>query len=129
MDDDALNRALAKKRASVDSTGNFMHYASGLLALGGLCAIGMTGLPLTAAVILVGGAVFGVTIAGALVARVRIRRLNEEGMPLAAEQYDRHTNPGKRLQRLGEKFERAMKTGAENPIKVKKPLQIKKPQP
>jgi hypothetical protein len=129
MDDDTLNRALAQKRASVDRTGNFVHYASGLLALGGLCVMGMTGLPFVTAAMLVGGAVIGVTLAGALVARKRVQRLHEEGMPLAAEQYDRMTNPAKRLQKLGEKFERAMKTGAEKDIVVKKPLQIKKPQP
>lgn len=129
MDDEDLSRAVAKKRAAVDGTGNFMHYASGLLALGGLLAMGSIGLPFTAAVITVGAVVFGLTFGGALIARGRVKKLHEEAIPLQAEQEDRHTNPGKHMKKLTEKFERAMKTGVDKDIKVKKPLQIKKPQP
>jgi hypothetical protein len=129
MDDSELNTGIAKKRRAVDSTGNFMHYASGLLALGGLFAIGSVGLPFTAAVITVGAVVFGLTFGGALIARGRVKKLHEEALPLQAEQEDRHANPAKHMKKLAEKFERSMKTGVDKDIKVKKPLQIKKPQP
>jgi hypothetical protein len=129
MDDNELSRGIAKKRAAVDGTGNFMHYASGLLALGGLLAMGSIGLPFTSAVITVGAVVFGLTIGGALIARGRVKKLHDEARPLQAEQEDRYANPGKHLKKLTEKFERAMKSGVDKDIKVKKPLQIKKPQP
>lgn len=129
MEDSELSTGIAKKRAAVDGTGNFMHYASGLLALGGLFAIGMTGMPAIASILTVGSIVFGVTIAGALVARGRVQRLKEEARPLQAEQEDRFANPGKRMQKLTEKFERSLKSGVDKDIVVNKPLQIKKPQP
>ncbi|MEZ0259447.1 MAG: phage holin family protein [Alphaproteobacteria bacterium] len=129
MDDRELSHGIAEKRAAVDGTGNFMHYASGLLALGGLFAIGATGLPFIASVMTVGAVVFGLTIGGALIARGRVKRLHDETRPLQAEQEDRFANPGKHMKKLTEKFERSMKSGVDKDIKVKKPLQIKKPQP
>lgn len=129
MDDAELNTGIAKKRRAVDSTGNFMHYASGVLALGGLFAMGSLGLPFTTAVMAVGAVVFGLTIGGALVARTRVKKLHDEAAPLQAEQQDRLSNPGKFTKKLTEKFERAMKTGVDKDIKVKKPLRIRKAEP
>ena len=118
MDDRELSHGIAEKRAAVDGTGNFMHFA-----------IGATGLPFIASVMTVGAVVFGLTIGGALIARGRVKRLHDETRPLQAEQEDRFANPGKHMKKLTEKFERSMKSGVDKDIKVKKPLQIKKPQP